>query len=49
MLKHADHLEQVREQHPPGQAMVALRLTDDVFLRSYHLARWRLGIPVPPD
>jgi len=37
------------EQHGPGEAEVALSLTDDVFLRSYNWARWQLGIPLPQD
>jgi hypothetical protein len=48
MLEHADHLEQVLEQHPPDQETVTLHLTDDLFLRSYNWARWQLDIPLPP-
>jgi hypothetical protein len=48
MVAHADELEQQLERHAPGQAMVTLHLTDDLFLRSYNWARWQLGIPLPP-
>jgi hypothetical protein len=47
MREHADCLEQQLERHGPGEAMVRLSLTDDVFLRSYNWARWQLGIPLP--
>ena len=49
MLEHADHIEWLLEQHGPGEPMVRLSLTDDVFLRSYNWARVQLGIPLPPD
>ena len=45
MREHADQLEQKLDQHPPD-AVVTLSLTDDVYLRSYNWARWRLGIPL---
>ena len=44
MLQHADHIERLLEQHPPGEATVALSLTDDVFLRSYN---WALAVRHP--
>ena len=40
MLKHAGTIEWRLELHPPGQTMVALSLTDDVFLRSANWERW---------
>ena len=43
-LEHADHVEQLLEQHAPDEMMVTLSLTDDVYLRSYNWARLRLGI-----
>jgi hypothetical protein len=46
MLTHAASMERLLEQHPPDQATVTLRLTDDVFVRSYNLARWQLGLPL---
>jgi hypothetical protein len=46
-LEHADHVEQLLEQHAPDQPMVTLSLTDDGYLRSYTWARLRLGIPLP--
>jgi hypothetical protein len=46
---HADQLERKLEQHGPDETMVTLSLTDDVYLRSYNWARWRLGIPLPPE
>ena len=49
MLEHADHIERLLEQHGPGEPMVRLSLTDDVFLRSYTWARVQLGIPLPED
>jgi len=49
MLEQADYIERLLEQHGPDEAMVALSLTDDVYLRSYNWARWQLGIPLPPD
>jgi hypothetical protein len=42
MLEHADHLEQQLERHGPGESVVRLSLTDDVFLRSSNWARIRL-------
>ena len=47
-LEHADHIEELLEQHAPDAAMVTLYLADDVYLRSYNGARLRLGIPLPP-
>jgi hypothetical protein len=49
MLEHADHMERLLEQHGPGEAIVRLSLTDDVYLRSYNFARCGLGIPLPAD
>ena len=49
MLEHADHIERLLEQHGPGEAIVRLSLTDDVYLRGYNNARWQLGIPLPAD
>jgi hypothetical protein len=49
MLEHADYLEQHLEQHGPGEPIVRLSLTDDVYLRSYNWARVQLGIPLPAD
>jgi hypothetical protein len=34
------------EQHPPGQVMVSLDLTEDGYVRSFNWARWHLGIPL---
>ena len=48
MREHAEHIERLLEQHGPDEATVALRLTDDVFLRSYNWARVQLGMPLPP-
>ena len=48
-MEHANHLEQRLEQHGPDEARVALSLTGDLFLRSYHWAQWQLQIPLPPD
>ena len=36
------------DEHGPGEATVALSLSDDVYLRSYNHARVALGIPLPP-
>ena len=36
-------------RHGPGEAIVRLRLTDDVYLRGYNYAGWQLGIPLPAD
>ncbi len=49
MLEHADYLERHLEQHGPGEAMVRLSLTDDLFLRSSNWARVQLGIPLPAE
>jgi hypothetical protein len=49
MLKHADHMERLLEQHGPGESIVRLSLTDDVYLRSYNYARCELGIPLRAD
>jgi hypothetical protein len=49
MLEHADHIERLLEQHGPGESVVRLSLTDDVYLRGYNWARWQLGIPLPLD
>ncbi len=49
MLEHADRIEQRLEEHSPGEAVVTLSLTDDVFLRSFNWARWQLGLPLPSD
>ena len=49
MLEHADALERLLEQHGPGEPMVRLSLTDDIFLRSDNWARVQLGIPLPAD
>jgi hypothetical protein len=49
MLQHADHLERRLEQHGPGEVMVRLSLTDDMFLRSSTWARVQLGIPLPVE
>ena len=48
MREHADRLERALDEHGPGEAEVALRLSDDVYLRSYNHARLRLGLPLPP-
>jgi hypothetical protein len=47
-LEHADHIDRLLEQHGPDKGVVALSLTDDVYLRSYNWARLRLGIKLPP-
>ena len=47
-MEHADHVERLLERHAPGEPMVTLSLTDDVYLRSYNSARVRLGVPLPP-
>ena len=49
MLVHADYLEWQLEQHPPDRAIMTLRLTDDLFLRSYNWPRWQLGLPLPVE
>jgi hypothetical protein len=49
MLDHAESIERQLDQHAPGEPVVRLTLTDDVFLRSYNWARLELGIPLPPD
>jgi hypothetical protein len=49
MLDHADHIERLLEQHGPGEPLVRLSLTDDVYLRSYNWARVQLGIPLPVE
>jgi hypothetical protein len=46
MLEHATVIEAQLERHGPDESTVPLSLTDDVFLRSYNWARWRLGIPL---
>jgi hypothetical protein len=48
MLEHAVHIERQLELHAPGEAVVTLSLTDDVF-RSYNWARWQLEIPLLVD
>jgi len=48
ILDHADIIEQQRERHSPDEPMVALSLTDNVYLRSYNWARVGPGIPLPP-
>jgi hypothetical protein len=48
-LQHNDHNEQLLGHHGPHETVVALILTDDVFLRSYNWARVQLGIPLPID
>jgi hypothetical protein len=47
MLEHADHIERLLEQHGPGESIVRLSLTDDVYLRSYNYAWCELGILLP--
>jgi hypothetical protein len=49
MLEHAGHIERLHEQHGPGESIVHLSLTDDVFLRSSNSARLQLWIPLPTD
>ena len=49
MLQHADHIERLLEQHGPGESIVRLSPTDNVFLRSSTWARWQLGIPLPVE
>jgi hypothetical protein len=49
MLEHAHVIEEQLERHGPGESVVRLSLTDDVFLRSSNWARWQLGIPLPVD
>jgi hypothetical protein len=49
MLEQADDIERLLAQHGPDEALVALWLTNDVFLRSYNWARSQLGIPRPAD
>lgn len=43
-----DRIEDMLDEHGPGEAAVALFLNDDVYLRSYNHARSKLGIPLPP-
>jgi hypothetical protein len=49
MLEHANAIEEQLERHGPGESVVRLSLTDDVFLRSYNWARVQLGIPLPTE
>jgi hypothetical protein len=49
VLEHATVIEEHLERHGPGELMVRLSLTDDVFLRSYTWARLQLGIPLPVE
>ena len=48
MLIHADTIERSLDQHPPHPPLVALYLSDDVYLRSFNWARLELGVPLPP-
>jgi hypothetical protein len=36
MLKHAEAIERLLDQHAPDEPIVSLSLTDDVFLRSFN-------------
>jgi hypothetical protein len=49
MVDHANLIERLLETHGPEKALVALAQAADVYHRSYNRARWRLGIPLPPD
>jgi hypothetical protein len=49
MLEHANVIEEQLERHGPGEPMIRLSLTDDVFLRSCNWARWQLGSPLPVE
>jgi len=49
MLDHANSLERQLDQHPPGQTVVSLYLTDDVYLRSFNWARVGLGLPLSAE
>ena len=42
---HADELERKLDETPADRRMVRLSMSDDAYLRSYTLARWRLDIP----
>jgi hypothetical protein len=48
-IEHAATIEEQLEKHGPGEEMVTLTLSDDVFLRSYNWAHVGLGIPLPPN
>jgi hypothetical protein len=47
--EHATVIEEQLEQHGPGELMLRLSLTDDVFLRSHNWARLQLGISLPVE
>jgi hypothetical protein len=49
MREHADRVERMLDEHGPGEEVVSLSLSDDIYLRSYNHARLKLGIPLPPD
>lgn len=42
MLEHANTVERQLDQHAPVEPMVTLRVSDDVYLRSYNGARLEL-------
>ncbi len=48
MLEHADHLEQLLEEHGPDEPVVTLSMTDNLYHRSYTWARVTLGMPLSP-
>jgi hypothetical protein len=48
MRDHAHRIERMLDEHGPGEEVVSLGLSDDVYLRSYNHARLVLGIPLPP-
>jgi hypothetical protein len=48
MLAHADVLERLLDQHAPDAPVVALPLSQDLFLRAFTWVRLELGIPLPP-
>jgi hypothetical protein len=47
MRGHAALIEEQLEAHAPGEALVGLALSEDVYLRSVNWARWKLGLPLP--
>lgn len=49
MREHADRLERDLETHGPGEAVVTIAMSDDVYLRSYTYARVELGLPYQGD
>jgi hypothetical protein len=47
MRGHVALIEEHLESQPPAEELVALPLSEDVYLRSVTWARWKLGLPLP--